>query len=442
MPEGYAVTPEVRAVSVYSLTEQLLPPAGGHGLDSVLDIGESQRYLRDPLGLLPRVLLTEDVRASEFCGDLGILLSRVTVTVLRTPRGDPLVLVESWLAGSPSLYDVVSYRERVQEARDAITISGMPFVDWLGSRLAMPAGFRLGYGHSMVFVDGALAADLLADTALGPPAVQVLLSEDKLFHRHNGRMEQPGFRSPEDLNNRGVSLVAHTRGTSVVVGWNRRSEDKMTLVVVLAIAAFAVLDRSRKRAYRALEDHSLSRGGSIEEARETLIRLADDLAEIQLDLSFGVEAYIDSVLIPDNLMQMFRASLYDQFAVDAATANTARMVERLGATIQSRGAALVAVGQEVRERQDRVLTTLYAVVSVLAVPPTLLLAYFSVSSSDIDPNVSMFDLRHYWLAYVLAWVPFTALLVTGLLLTRRVRTRMRGGSREPRTGRRRSASPS
>nr|WP_052433476.1 hypothetical protein [Streptacidiphilus carbonis] len=161
----------------------------------------------------------------------------------------------------------------------------------------------------------------------------------------------------------------------------------MTLVAILVVAAFAVLHRSRSRAYRALEDHSRSRGESIDQSRQTFTLLTDEMGEIQLDLSFGVEAYIDSVLIPDNLMQLFRASLYDQLAVEGAAANTARMVERLGTVIQSRSAALIGAGQEARERQDRVLTSLFAVVSAVAIPPTLLLAFFSVNSSDIDPHL-------------------------------------------------------
>ncbi|MEY9863016.1 hypothetical protein ABH935_008665 [Catenulispora sp. GAS73] len=435
MSDSADETPVTRAVTIYNLTEQLPLSAGTGGLDLIFDIGESQRYLTDPLGLLPRVLLVEDVPARDFCGRLGRLLSTVTVTVLRTPRGDPLVVVESRFSGSPSVPDVVGYREQLQESRDSLAVAGTAFNDWLGAKLSMPAGFRLGYGHTLIFVGGELAERLLADETRLSPAVQALLIEDTVFHRHNGRLEKPGFRSPPDLNTRGSALVAHTRGASVIAGWNRRSEDKMTLVVVLVIAAFAVLYRARIRAYRALDDHSRSHGGSIEEARETLTQLADEMGEIQLDLSFGVEAYVDSVLIPDNLMQLFRASLYDQLAVATAAANTARMVERLGTVIQSRGAALVAAGQEVRERQDRVLTGLFAVVSVLAVPPGLLLSFFSVNSRDIDPRTTIFDLHRYWGAYVLAFVPFTTLIMIGLLLARRERAKAR--TRKTRPDRRR-----
>jgi ABC-type multidrug transport system fused ATPase/permease subunit len=212
-------------------------------------------------------------------------------------------------------------------------------------------------------------------------------------------------------------------GTPIVAGWNERSQDKITLVVVMMIAAFGVLLRTRNRAFDALEAQSRAQVGSIDEAREMIARLADEMSEIQLDLSFGVEAYIDSVLVPDPFMQRFRSSLHDLVGVDTALANTSRMVERLGAVIQSRSAVLATATQEVRERQDRLLTVFFALVSILAIPPTLLLAFFGVSSNDVDSRLSLFDVHRYWPAYVLAWVPFTTLLVVGLLLRRRVRAR-------------------
>ena len=121
--------------------------------------------------------------------------------------------------------------------------------------------------------------------------------------------------------------------------------------------------------------------------------------------------------------QRFRSSLHDLVGVDTALANTSRMVERLGAVIQSRSAVLATATQEVRERQDRLLTVFFALVSILAIPPTLVLAFFGVSSNDVDSRLSLFDVHRYWPAYVLAWVPFTTLLVVGLLLRRRVRAR-------------------
>ncbi|WP_052433475.1 hypothetical protein [Streptacidiphilus carbonis] len=162
--------PDVRAVSVYSLTEQLAPKDDSRGLHAILDIGESQRYLLDPLGLLPRVIMVDNVPTREFCGEIGTMLSRVTVTALLTSRGDPLVLVESRFEGSPSLDGVVRYREQMQGHRDAITVAGAAFVDWLGGRLGMPAGYRLGYGHTMIFAEGAFAAELLeASRRCRPP---------------------------------------------------------------------------------------------------------------------------------------------------------------------------------------------------------------------------------------------------------------------------------
>jgi hypothetical protein len=424
-PPGDVVPPSTRVVSVYSVTPQLPPRSEHFGLGTVLDVGESKRFLDDTIGLLPRVILVQDVPAEEFCGPIGRLLSQVRIIVLRTPRGDVIVLVESQFPATTTETEIAEYHECMTVQRDSLSIGGIAFVDWLGQQLAVSSNLRLGYTHSIAFIGASLAGDILrVDSILSPAGFDLFL--DAKVNYHAGRADRvgwPGVRIPEDLNIPGQVLVAHTRGITIVAGWNERSQDKITLVVVMMIAAFGVLLRTRNRAFDALEAQSRAQVGSIDEAREMIARLADEMSEIQLDLSFGVEAYIDSVLVPDPFMQRFRSSLHDLVGVDTALANTSRMVERLGAVIQSRSAVLATATQEVRERQDRLLTVFFALVSILAIPPTLLLAFFGVSSNDVDSRLSLFDVHRYWPAYVLAWVPFTTLLVVGLLLRRRVRAR-------------------
>jgi hypothetical protein len=70
------------------------------------------------------------------------------------------------------------------------------------------------------------------------------------------------------------------------------------------------------------------------------------------------------------------------------------IVDRVAAVTESRHATLEASIQAYTERRDKALAALVAIGSLLALPPTLLLAYFGTNSTNGDAHRSIFDLRH------------------------------------------------
>ena len=108
----------------------------------------------------------------------------------------------------------------------------------------------------------------------------------------------------------------------------------------------------------------------------------------------------------------------------------------MAAVIESRHATLEASVQAYTERRDKVLAALVAVFSLFALPPTLLLAYFGTNSTNVDARFSIFDLRHYGIAYLVVWCPFIALAIAALVLRWRIQPRTRGwggqGPNDPR----------
>ncbi|MGH3290569.1 MAG: hypothetical protein ACRDP7_02055, partial [Trebonia sp.] len=64
--------------------------------------------------------------------------------------------------------------------------------------------------------------------------------------------------------------------------------------------------------------------------------------------------------------------------------------------------------------------------TLLALPPTLLLAYFGTNSTNVDARLSIFDLHHYGVAYLVVWLPFIALAVAALVLRWRIQPRAPG----------------
>lgn len=67
-------------------------------------------------------------------------------------------------------------------------------------------------------------------------------------------------------------------------------------------------------------------------------------------------------------------------------ANTSRIVERVAAVLDSRHALLSASVQAYTERRDRIFAGAIAIGSLLALPPTLLLAYFGTNSTNVNQH--------------------------------------------------------
>lgn len=123
-------------------------------------------------------------------------------------------------------------------------------------------------------------------------------------------------------------------------------------------------------------------------------------------------------------MEGFHSSLRGVSALADALDNTSRIVERVNAVLATRRVDLETASQEYAEGRDRVLAAVIAAGSVFALPPALLLAFFGVNSSDVDPRRSILDLNHYGVAYAIAWLPFLLLIAAGLVARRRISLRL------------------
>ncbi|MBB5873382.1 hypothetical protein F4553_006816 [Allocatelliglobosispora scoriae] len=410
-----AASPRTRVISIFS-TNTSLPNRPSEPLSTMLDFGFLERFMTDSAGLLPRVILHERVDAEGFSGTRKVAVEQLTCTVLSTPREDTLVLLVAEIDSSAAAADLSDYVTHMHVDRDRLELLGGPLTTWLAERLPVGDGFRIGYAHHLILADGELATKLLAE-----PGDRSALVAELMTYRAAGRGKVAAPKAPEAINDPGQSMIAHGRSLTVAAGWSSTIHNGLVLVATSMISAFAVLRRARLRAFDALQDDLRSAADSLAEAREVHARLATELGEVQLDLSFGVEAYIDSVLIPDSRLDVYRESLHAVAGMDSGLANTSRMVERLGSVVAARSTVLASAEQSLQERRDRMLTTMVAVGSMIAIPPALLLAYFGSSTSDITGERSIFDLSVYWPAYLLAWAPFTGLLVIGWLARRRVR---------------------
>jgi hypothetical protein len=413
---------ETRVWSIYDLTPRITP-THLQDLGRVFEYGRFSGHIEAGATVLPRPAYVGDIAADALTFRDGMApshrIGRASVVVLATPRGDPVLMLGMKLAGEAPTTEVVELLVAMLE-RDGIMVSGQPMMDWLSGELGV--GTRLAFGrhvHHCVFPGGRLREDLLtagADGRLPPDAIQLV---------HRGRVSahrgvRVGVRTPEALNNPDETLVAHSRGVSLIAGWSVPVENVLALVAATNVAALGVLHRVRQMAFDALEINQSARLDTTAAARELLAQLSARLNEVQLDLSFGVEAYVDTVLIPEFVVDNYQASMCDAIGIETGLVNTSRMVDRLGAVVHARADALDAAVQEDNERRNAILTGMLAIGTMIAFPPGLLLAFFGVTSIDVDPSASIIDIERYWIAYGLAWLPFTALVSVGFWLRRRI----------------------
>ncbi|WP_053852912.1 hypothetical protein [Streptomyces sp. NRRL B-24085] len=409
-----------RVLVLFSLSGTLDPPGPSLGsLVDRFDFGRFALHLKSSEAVLPAPVLVADVPPGELRlphGHHGLSPASAELVVLTTPRGDITLVLDCEFAGRTPCDALAAWLADSCFDRDRVTLGGRPLLDVLRERLAPREPLAFGQNvHQLVFPGGELREELLG----ADPARQAVVLNELVYRGRRATAEPPHLRS------HGTTLSAHGRGVSVHAGWAEHVENGLTLVAVGMVSALAVLQRTRLAAFATMRANEQASASSPYEIRSLISQLSAGVNELQLDLAFGVEAYVDSLLIPETVMEAFQSSLRDAFGIRDSLDNSARMVERLTSVISARSAALDAELAERDDRRDRTVSVLVAIATLIALPPTLLLGFFGANASTVDPHRSVFDPR-YLPAYVLAWVPFLVLAVIGYV--RIIRAGRRSGS--------------
>lgn len=229
------------------------------------------------------------------------------------------------------------------------------------------------------------------------------------------RKEYSVIQYPAELNRRLGWLAAVGPYVSVTCGHPDFIENAIFLSAVLAVAAAAQLRAIRQaanadvRLFRNFE----AAGGTTQARRRTLERIADQLGDLELELSYSVEASADlGLLLPSLRVKSFHNALYESMDLASQALTAGRMMERLGSAIS---AELTAI-ESIERRADENRRVRYAVavgfVSAVAIPASLILAYLGINASQVDPSRSMFSHRYLGMYLIVA-----AVIVLGILLS-------------------------
>lgn len=419
-----------RLVLMYNLTPRIpVPDSVLRSLTGALDFGRFAAHVEAAGRLLPRVVVREEVSGLELGAGTGAIRSAAVMLAV-TPRWDPLLLVDVETGDDATPADIADLLFTSWQHRADLRVGEALLTDWLGQRLAergLAAPGALAFGrnvHQSVFPGRDLARRLLADHAaegaVGPDVVTIVLRGTLDGHAGSGL----GIRRPQTLNNPGQTMVAHGRGVSLIAGWTPAVENAFALAALGILNAVAAVHRIRGQAFEALDLDQSTDIGTVQDVRDLITELARRLGDMQLDLSFSIEAYADSILIPELLVESFHSSLRATSALAEGLENTSRIVERVDAVLATRRADLETATQAFEQRRAKVVEAVIAVGTVLALPPALLLSFFGVNSTDVDPRYSILDLHRYGAAWALAWLPFLVLAAVGLVARRRISLRV------------------
>ncbi len=414
---------DTRVLMIYSLANRMpVESTRSIPLSALLAFGRFAPHFVASDEILPRIAINELIADPKLRVEGSLIGHRVTslrMLLAVTPRADLVLALDLSISPEVDATDIADLLASTCFRRNRLSVNTTSVLAIVTAELfrrGFQSDHELEFGrdvHQIVYPSGKLLDQLIPTGDF---------SNDKLTQIiYRGTIQSSGtMRAPLELNSPGCTLVVHGRGVSVIGGWAPHVENSLAVIAATLVSTLGVIQRTRRNAFRALRLNEETFLKSTNEARELVSQLSARLADMQLDLSFGVEAYIDSVLVPELLVESFQASLRESVDVVNSLTNTSRMVERLQSVIDARWSGLEANFQAARERREKVVSYVIAVVTLFALPPALLLSFFGVSSSDLNPRTSILDLSTYWKAYLVAWIPFVMIVVAGSLLLRRI----------------------
>lgn len=409
-----------RIVCVYELSGHGPSiPSGNPPLTSIYRFGQFARHIEIAASTLPVPVVTSSNLVVAL-GGIALDLREVKACLLMTPRGDLALVLDGTISGDFNVQQVAKMLAATCDERSMLSADGEGLLDWLRARvkaagLGLPEDLKFGSNvHQCVFPGGRLLAGVRARQPFW-----------RIINRVAAPVEPGGQVTsfePQELNYPGITAVGHGRGVSVMAGFSQEVENTYMLIAIMLVTALSVLHRSRANLFTAMSEASTAPSTSTTETRALVTSLAVQLNELQLDLEFGVESYLDSVIIPEFIIESFQRSLCEAMGLGAALDHSSRMLERLASVIQAKRLALDTAVQEQAERfqqqtelRNRVFATALAIVTLLAVPPALLLAFFGLNGGVQN---SLRNVHAHAVAYAAVWGPFIILTV-GAAIARR-----------------------
>lgn len=210
---------------------------------------------------------------------------------------------------------------------------------------------------------------------------------------------------PPELNRSPGTAAAVGASVSLLCGHREYVEDSVFLSAVQAVAGAAWLRDIRQKAYSAVEmfrDGQRAHGDP-RERRRALWRLSNQLVDMELDLSYGVEAGADlGLLAPLLRVADYHEELYEVTGLVAKAEAVTRMLRRLDRAINAELTTIESIERRVDDNRRLRWAVSVGFVSAVSVPIGLVFTFFGGNAREIDGSRSMLDLERYLPVYLSA----------------------------------------
>ena len=257
----------------------------------------------------------------------------------------------------------------------------------------------------------------------------------RLIYRFDddARREFTSITQPAELNRRHGQVAAV--GTYGTVLWRIQNDVEQGIIAsaALNVSAVSSLQRTRALAHTTLKDlhrkaiesdNSYLTPSLRRELRRELVETQETLSFLDAGLTFGAEASATiAPLLPSLRIESYHQALYQAAGIQEQAAGVDRMLGRLRSAVGDELATLQNAETIVNELRVRRWSIGAQALAGITIPLSLLLAFFSTATNDVDRNSSLFDLSHYWPIYTA--VALLVATVGALILTLQQRDRRR-----------------
>jgi hypothetical protein len=401
-----------------------------------LRFGRLSPYYQGSGNQFPSVLVFQEHVRCPFVGlrhDDGVKILQCRTWLFRVPHGGLVAGVtldfDGDLRASIPLLEDAYYGE--------VTIGGHTLLDVItaaavSSVAACLDGAQLStHGHQLLFTAGKNGELVEAEE----PATRTL--DHDLIRRLIYRFDTPYrpdsglVRFPAEVNRNLASLAACGPYFSLFASQQDYVENSALVTAVQLVGSAALLSGTRTHAYAALGDlrrlHAeIDSAESVDyrHVRRHLADLSERVGRLELDLSFGIEAYHEiAALVPSLRISDLHRELFDAAALPDQSRSISQMLDRLGRAVAAEAASVVASERSRDERRRLIWGVAIGFASFIAIPLTLIFGFFAVTTTDVSHNTSLLEVGRYkWLYATVGGVMLVTLcLALGVWLATRDR---------------------
>jgi hypothetical protein len=398
---------------VFTLTD-VLPIQLGRPVTEIEDLGRASSQLKTEKPEIYSLNVSRPSMNEVTIPEKGIRLAleNSSISIRTASFNTALIVIKHKMLDNVS--EIARLLDIMCSDRERFLVNGEEFIEWL--RGLDPALKRANLGNDVfqiVDMDQS-AVPILRNLDLSPSVnSQALILREKVTAENT---QYHSIKIPKELNRRANQFVAHGRGVMVVAGLQDPPVEVILFVATQLLLAIGQIREMRNDLQKTFANIRKNENPgqaprTIEEIRSWTEKIRLYRAHLVLDIIPAVSGLDSTIEETDNFRESFGESLRIKELLDSGTSMLNTLSEIAEIDLKETQLA-VATKTEARERNWRFVVGL---ASGLVVPIALVLAYFSVGTSDVFPHSSMFDWNRYWLPWMATILSVVLLLSSSTL---------------------------